>query len=56
MRRIGLGVSSGMTGYLCFLVSMVPPHGLLMRLRAANLLEVALGRYSSGPLVSMESW
>ena len=48
-KRTGLGACSGMAGFLCFLVSMVPPPGLLMLLRVLlTLVEVALGRYSSG--------
>ena len=40
IRRIGLGAYSGMVGFQCFLVSTVPPLGLLMLLSA--------GWYSSG--------
>ena len=33
IRRIGLGAYSGMVGFLCSLVLMVPPPGLLMHLK-----------------------
>ena len=49
MRSIGQGACSGMAGFQCFLVSMVPPPWAVDASEsAAHLVEVARGRYSSG--------